>query len=84
MGQELTIPRNNPVNAYAMGGIVKAAGMTIDEFRRLYRFGQKTSNRTGPATVPGRQVSTLSLLRKNVPPLLYGQSVSSIVRLQIT
>ena len=31
----LTIPRNNPVNAYTMGGIVQDAGITIDEFRRL-------------------------------------------------
>ena len=31
----LTIPRNNPVNAFTMGGIVKDAGLTIGEFRRL-------------------------------------------------
>ena len=31
----LTIPRNNPVNAYTMAGIVKDAGLTIDEFRQL-------------------------------------------------
>ena len=31
----LTIPRNNPVNAYTMGGIVKDAGMTVEEFRSL-------------------------------------------------
>ena len=31
----LTIPRNNPVNAFTMGGIVRDAGLTIDEFRRL-------------------------------------------------
>ena len=31
----LTIPRNNPVNAYTMGGIVQDAGITIDEFLRL-------------------------------------------------
>lgn len=31
----LTIPRGNPINAYTMGGIVRDAGMTIDEFRRL-------------------------------------------------
>ena len=31
----LTIPRNNPVNAYTMGGIIQDAGITIDEFRRL-------------------------------------------------
>ena len=31
----LTIPRNNPVNAYTMGGIVRDAGLTIDEFKKL-------------------------------------------------
>lgn len=31
----LTIPRSNPVNAYTMGGIVRDAGLTVDEFRRL-------------------------------------------------
>jgi predicted RNA binding protein YcfA (HicA-like mRNA interferase family) len=31
----LTIPRNNPVNAYTMGGIVKDAGLSVEEFRKL-------------------------------------------------
>jgi hypothetical protein len=31
----LTIPRNNPVNAFTMGGIVKDAGLTVPEFRKL-------------------------------------------------
>ena len=31
----LTVPRNNPVNAYTMGGIVRDAGLRISEFRRL-------------------------------------------------
>jgi hypothetical protein len=31
----LTIPRNNPVNAYAMGGIVRDAGLSVEEFRNL-------------------------------------------------
>lgn len=31
----LTIPRANPVNAFTMGGIVRDAGLTIEEFRRL-------------------------------------------------
>ena len=31
----LTIPRHNPVNALTMGGIVRDAGLTIDEFRRF-------------------------------------------------
>jgi len=31
----LTIPRSNPVNAYTMGGIVRDAGLSVEEFRRL-------------------------------------------------
>lgn len=31
----LTIPRHNPVNALTMGGIIKDAGITIEEFRKL-------------------------------------------------
>ena len=31
----LTIPRHNPVNAFTMGGIVRDAGLSAEEFRRL-------------------------------------------------
>ena len=31
----VTIPRHNPVNAFTMGGIVRDAGLTIEEFRKL-------------------------------------------------
>jgi hypothetical protein len=31
----LTIPRHNPVNAITMGGIVRDAGLTIEQFREL-------------------------------------------------
>ena len=31
----ITIPRNNPVNALTMGGIVKDAGLTVEQFREL-------------------------------------------------
>ena len=31
----LTIPRHNPVNALTMGGIVKDAGLTVDDFKKL-------------------------------------------------
>ncbi len=31
----LTIPRNNPINAFTMGGIVKDAGLSVEEFRKL-------------------------------------------------
>jgi hypothetical protein len=33
--RKLVIPRNNPINAITMGGIVHEAGLTIDEFRKL-------------------------------------------------
>jgi len=32
---KVSIPRHNPVNAHTMGGIVRSAGLTIDEFRQL-------------------------------------------------
>ena len=31
----LTIPRHNPVNAFTMGGIVRDAGMTVEEFKKF-------------------------------------------------
>jgi predicted RNA binding protein YcfA (HicA-like mRNA interferase family) len=31
----LTIPRHDPVNAITMFGIVRDAGLTVEEFRRL-------------------------------------------------
>jgi hypothetical protein len=31
----VTIPRNNPVNAITMGGIVRDAGLSEEEFRKL-------------------------------------------------
>jgi predicted RNA binding protein YcfA (HicA-like mRNA interferase family) len=31
----VTIPRHNPVNSLTMGGIVKDAGLTLDEFKKL-------------------------------------------------
>ena len=31
----LTIPRHNPVNAITMGGIVRDAGLTIQQFREM-------------------------------------------------
>ena len=33
--RKITVPRHNPVNAITMAGIVKDAGLTIDEFRKL-------------------------------------------------
>jgi hypothetical protein len=31
----VTIPRRNPVNAYTIGGLVRDAGLTVEEFRKL-------------------------------------------------
>lgn len=31
----IVIPRHNPINAFTMGKIVKDAGFTIEEFKRL-------------------------------------------------
>ena len=31
----LTIPRHNPVNAFTMGGIVRDAGLRVEEFKKL-------------------------------------------------
>jgi predicted RNA binding protein YcfA (HicA-like mRNA interferase family) len=31
----LTVPRNNPINAFTMAGIVRDAGLTPEEFRKL-------------------------------------------------
>jgi len=31
----VTIPRHNPVNAFTMGGIVRDAGLTVEEFKAL-------------------------------------------------
>ena len=32
---KITIPRHNPVNAITMAGIVKDAGLSLDQFRKL-------------------------------------------------
>ena len=31
----ITIPRANPINAFTMAGIVRDAGLTIEEFKKL-------------------------------------------------
>ncbi|MBJ7900164.1 MAG: addiction module toxin, HicA family [Cyanobacteria bacterium RI_101] len=31
----LTIPRGNPIDAFTLGGIVKDAGLTVEEFREF-------------------------------------------------
>ncbi len=33
----LTIPRNNPINAYTMAGIVKDTGLTVEEFKKMLK-----------------------------------------------
>ena len=31
----LTVPRNNPINAFTMAGIIKDAGMSLEDFKKL-------------------------------------------------
>ena len=31
----IIIPRANPINAFTMGGIIKDAGLTVEEFKKL-------------------------------------------------
>ncbi|MBI5115915.1 hypothetical protein HZA56_05535 [Candidatus Poribacteria bacterium] len=31
----ITIPRANPINSFAMAGIVKGAGLNMEEFKKL-------------------------------------------------
>jgi predicted RNA binding protein YcfA (HicA-like mRNA interferase family) len=33
--RQVTIRRHNPIKAFTMGGIVRDAGLTVDEFRQL-------------------------------------------------
>jgi predicted RNA binding protein YcfA (HicA-like mRNA interferase family) len=33
--RQVVIPRHNPIKAFTMGGIVRDAGMTVEEFRKL-------------------------------------------------
>ena len=33
--RQVTIPRGNPIKAFTMGGIVRDAGLTPEEFRKL-------------------------------------------------
>ena len=42
----ITIPRANPVNAFTMAGIVKDAGLTIEEFKELLQALRVTANNT--------------------------------------
>ena len=33
--RQLTLPRHNPIKAFTMGGLVRDAGLTVEEFREL-------------------------------------------------
>ncbi len=33
----VTVPRANPINAYTMGGIIRDAGLTVEEFKELLK-----------------------------------------------
>ncbi len=32
---QVTLPRHNPIKAFTMGGIVRDAGLTVEDFRKL-------------------------------------------------
>jgi len=38
----ITLPRANPINGYTMGGIIKDAGLTIEEFKSLLYYNENT------------------------------------------
>ncbi len=33
--RQVTIPRHNPIKAFTMGGLVRDAGLTVEELRKL-------------------------------------------------
>ena len=33
--RQVTLPRHNPIKGFTLGGIVKDAGLTVEEFRKL-------------------------------------------------
>ena len=33
--RQVTLPRHNPIKSFTMGGIVRDAGLTVEEFRAL-------------------------------------------------
>jgi len=33
--RQVYLPRQNPINAYTMGGILRDAGLTVEQFREL-------------------------------------------------
>lgn len=33
--RQVTIPRHNPIQGFTLGGIVRDAGLTVEEFRKL-------------------------------------------------
>jgi hypothetical protein len=55
----LTIPRHDPVNGYTMGGIVRDAGLSIKEFRRLLLNWQPMNVSSAPLTAQARIVTRL-------------------------
>jgi predicted RNA binding protein YcfA (HicA-like mRNA interferase family) len=60
----LTIPRHNPVNALTMGGIVRDAGLTVEQFRKLTRA---CSRRAGGRGVPRGRHPPMVPLRNEGP-----------------
>ncbi len=48
----LTIPRHSPVNALTLGGIVRDAGLTVEQFREFFSSATTDLPEGGPPTTP--------------------------------
>ena len=55
----LTIPRHNPVNAITIGGLVRDAGLTIEEFRALLSRHRPLTRRWSGRGTPRRSAAAL-------------------------
>jgi len=68
----ITIPRHNPINAFTMGGIVREAGLSLQEFRKLLQkcFPYPIS-RSEPSSII---LKALKSLPKWAPPIVRDRS----------
>lgn len=56
----LAMPRANPVNPFTMGGIVRNAGLTIEEFRKLLQQGLRSDTASNDSTLLATPESLLT------------------------
>ena len=60
----LTIPRHNPVNAFTLGGVVRDAGLTVEQFRELLQANgaaQPGARSDRPPAASGRTAFALGV-----------------------